>query len=450
MAEPTRQRPAAGRALPIALVLLAGLIGLVSVFALWVKRQALETETWTETSSELLQNEAISDAVADFIVDSLFTNVDVESEVAAVLPPNLQPLAGPATGGLRQLTTRVAEEALQRPRVQALWEDANRAAHEKLIAVIDDEGEFVSTGGGVVTLDLAGIIGEVVAAVGLPASLTDKLPPQASELEILRADELEAAQTGVKALRAAAWILTALTLILFALAIYLARGRRRETLRAVGIAFIAIGALVLLIRNAAGNGLTDALTGTAAAAPPVDATWEISTSLLLETAQSLIAYGVVIVLAAWLAGPTAYATALRRWVTPYLRQPRIAYGGLAVLLALLFWWDPVVATHRVVPSLLLIAFAVIGTEALRRQVIGEFPDAVATHSPEGVAQALRTRMRESREARVASAAATTAPAAADTRLEALERLARLREAGVLTDEELSEEKRRIVDADARE
>jgi hypothetical protein len=405
-------------------------IGFVSVLALWVKRQALETETWTNTSSELLENETIRDAVADFAVNALFDNVDVQAQIAQALPPRLAPLAGPAAGGLRQVSTSVAQRVLAQPKVQALWEDANRAAHEKLLDLLDDEGEFASTSGGVVTLDLTEIIGEIADTVGLPSSLVDKLPPEASQIEVLRSDQLDAAQTGVKLLRTAAYVLSFLTLGLYALAIYLGRGRRRETLRAVGFGFIIIGVLVLIVRNVGGNALTDSLTGTAAAEPPVKATWEIGTSLLEQTGQSLIGYGILIVLAAWLAGPTSLATGVR-----------IAYGALAVLLVLLFWWDPFVATHRIVPSLLLIVIAGIGVEALRRQVIREFPDLVTTHSSAGIAQAMRDRMQEARDRRVSRSA--EAPAA-DSRVEALERLAKLREAGVLSDEELAAEKRRIL------
>lgn len=430
------------RTLAVALVVLATIVGIASVLALWVKRQALETETWTETSSELLEQEVIRDAVADFIVDAIFSNVDVKAELEAQLPPQLDPLAGPASGGLRELATRGAQEALARPKVQALWEDANRAAHEKLIALLDDEGEFVSSTGGVVTLDLRGIVEQVATEVGVGDDLVAKLPPDAGQLEIMRADELEAAQTGVDILRTAAWVLAALTLVLYALAIWLARGRRRETLRIVGFSFFAIGVLSLLARNAGGDALTTALTSTAAAEPPVAATWEVGTSLLQEMGQSLAIYGIVIVLCAWLAGPTAFATSVRSAVAPYLRQPRIAYGGLATLLVLLFWWDPVTATHRLVPSLLIVVLLVIGVEALRREVVREFPDRVTTRSPAGMARAMAGRMSEAREART-SRRAGGAPAGA-SRLEQLERLAALREAGVLTDEELAAEKARIL------
>jgi len=48
---------------------------------------------------------------------------------------------------------------------------------------------------------------------------------------------------------------------------------------------------------------------------------------------------------------TRWATSIRHALTPYLRQPSYAYGGLAVLLLLVFWWDPVVATHRIVKTI---------------------------------------------------------------------------------------------------
>ena len=110
---------------------------------------------------------------------------------------------------------------------------------------------------------------------------------------------------------------------------------------------------------------------------------------------------------------------------------------------MLFWWDPVIATHRLVPSLLLIAFAVLGTEMLRRQVIREFPDRVTTGSPAGIAQGIAERMRE------AASGASRPPArpprrGGDPRVAELERLAGLRDSGALSEEEFAAEKARIL------
>ncbi len=229
MPTPSDDAPSRRRALPVVLLILATVIATVSVLALWVKRQALETDTWVDTSTELLEDEAIQDAVGAFIVTAIFDNVDVESEISSALPPQAAPLAAPVAGALRQVATSATQEVLSRPAAQGLWEDANRTAHERLIALLDDEGKFVATTGGTVTLDLTSLISEVVATIGLPADIVDRLPAGASEIKLMESDELDLAQKGVKLLRTLAYVLTGLALALYALAIYLARtaGARR-------------------------------------------------------------------------------------------------------------------------------------------------------------------------------------------------------------------------------
>src|SRR5215211_2601148 len=128
-----------------ALVALGTLIGLLAILAIWVGRQALETDQWTDTSSQLLEDPAVQTAVSGFLVDSLYANVDVEAELRDALPPRADALAGPAAGALR---------ALKRPEVQQAWEDANRQAHTALVKVIEGGGPNVSTEEGVVTLNL--------------------------------------------------------------------------------------------------------------------------------------------------------------------------------------------------------------------------------------------------------------------------------------------------------
>src|SRR4051812_43152474 len=161
----------------MALVVLATVIAFFSVFAVWAKRQLLETDTWTNTSSKLLQNEDIRNAVADYLVTQLYANVNVEGQLSKALPHNLKPLAGPASGGVRELALRISQQALAEPKVQALWEDANRTAHEQFLAVVDNKNEAVSTSGGNVVLNLGTILRQVANQVGIGGNLTDKLPP---------------------------------------------------------------------------------------------------------------------------------------------------------------------------------------------------------------------------------------------------------------------------------
>ena len=402
MSEGDPKKKTGRHALPIILIVLATIIGIVSVFALWAKRQVLETDTWRTTSEQLIQDGDIQASLNTFIVSAIFDNVDVQAELADRLPPELAPLAAPISGALRSAADNVVEKALSEPKVQQLFVDASAAAQSKLIALIEDKGQFVSTTDGVVSLDLTSVLTSVTAELGLP-DVASKLPAGASSIEIMHSDQLAAAQTGLSLLKTVGYVLTALVLLLYAAAIFLAGDRRRQTLRAVGFSFIFVGIVVLFARGAGGSLVVDSLSGAASSDAAVSAAFNIGSSLVARDGQSIIVYGIVIVLAAWLAGPTRWATSIRRALTPYLRQPAYAYGGLAVLLLLLFWWDPVVATHRLVPSLLLIAFAALGTEMLRRQVIREFPDHVTTGSPAGVAQGIAERMRAGRETQPATA-----------------------------------------------
>ena len=427
------------------LVVIASLLVVLSAFAIWAKRQLLETDTWVDTSTELLQNEEIQGALSDFLVTTLYANVDVEAELAAQLPPPVKPLAGPISGGLRQLADEVSLKALESSKVQGLWEEANRAAHSQFLSVIDDEGEAVSTADGKVTLELGAILAQIIDQLGLPADLASKLPPEAASLEIMQADQLEAAQKVVKLMRTLAWLLLAIALVLFAIAIYVAGERRRQTLRAVGFSFILVGGLVLVLHRIGGNAIVSSLSDVASSDAAVSATWTIGTSQLTEIANGAVLYGIFIVLAAWLAGPTTLATSIRDGIAPWYRQPRFAYGALVVLLILLFWWDPTQGTHRLAPSIVLIILLAIGTECLRRQIVREFPDRVTTGSSEGIAQSIAARMREAREGVVSRRGGESAsPAGDDARLAELERLAKLRDSGVLSDDEFATEKQRVL------
>src|SRR3954469_15090762 len=149
------------------LLVLATLNGFTGSFAIWMNRQALNTDHWATTSGKLLGDKKIQAALSAYMVNELFSNVDVASELKGVLPPRAQPLAAPAAAGLQQLAGQAAPKLLARPRVQDAWVAANLAAHRQLIKVIDGGGAVVSTNGGAVTLDLHELLDQLAANLGL-------------------------------------------------------------------------------------------------------------------------------------------------------------------------------------------------------------------------------------------------------------------------------------------
>ena len=130
------------------------------------------------------------------------------------------------------------------------------------------------------------------------------------------------AQDIAKLVRKLPIVLTLLALLLYGLAVYLAGPRRRQALRSVGFGFIVAGVLSLLLRGVAGNTVVDALAGNEAVKPAVEAVWSIGTGLLVTVAVSAITFGILVVIAAWLAGPTRIASSLRQEAAPYLRERR--------------------------------------------------------------------------------------------------------------------------------
>jgi hypothetical protein len=422
------------------LLALATLLTFVAIFSFWVNRQAMNTDNWVNTSQKLLENEAVQEQLSTFLVNQLYANVDVQAELEKALPPQAKALAGPVAGGLRQLAQRVAERALATSQVQGLWSDANRAAHEQLLKVIDGGGSFVSTGEGEVTLELGTLVKQVGEQVGLPSGLTEKLPPEAASLKVLDSEQLSTAQKVAKVIRKLPIVLTVLLLLLYGGAIYLARGRRREAVRGTGIGFIVAGALALLVRSIAGTSITDSLAATAAVKPAVEATWEIGTSLLVTVAVSAITFGILAVVGAWLAGGTAPAVALRRDAAPYFRERRAAaYGVTAAIWLALIAWAPVAAFRKPFGILLFALLFAAGTELLRRQAIAEFPDEQPGRLG-GQVRALFSR----RSGRAAPPQGQADAARESGRLDELERLNALRRDGALTDEEFEAQKRVLL------
>src|SRR6476646_8015189 len=124
-----------------ALIVLGSVLAFLSVFAIWIERQALNTDDWVATSGKLLQNQTIRTAVSNYLVDQLYENVNVHKELEKILPGEAKELAGPAAGGLRQIAGTGAEKVLESSTAHELWEDSNRAMHEQLLAVLENKKE---------------------------------------------------------------------------------------------------------------------------------------------------------------------------------------------------------------------------------------------------------------------------------------------------------------------
>jgi hypothetical protein len=418
------------------LVVLASVVALVSILTTWVNRQMLDSTAWNRATTQIIQDPKVQSAIATYAVNQVYENINVANALEQRLPTNLQPLAGPVAGALQQPATQGVRVLLQRPRVQQLFIQASAIAHQKLVNVLENNtGHGISTGNGVVTLDLHQLIVEVGTQLGLPAAALDNLPADTGTITLMRSDQLSAAQSGVQAVRVLSrWLLVAV-LFLYGLAIYLARGARRATLRNSGLAFVVVGLLVLVIRRLLGNYIVSSLASPGYQ-PATHHLWLIGTAILGQIGAACVLYGAIAALGAVFAGPTSPAVWLRSRLAPVLNEQQgFVWGAVGFVFLLAVLWGGTHALRTWWGILLLAGLIALGVVVLRRQTLQEFP-------PGTEAERVPLRERVAGAVQPSGGAATPAAASAGARSAASElaRLHELHQSGAISDDEFERAK----------
>jgi hypothetical protein len=398
-----------------ALLVLATLLWTAFGFALWAKRQALDTDNWVDTSSALLEDDEIRTAIGLFVIDRLYQSDEVEARLAEVLPPRLVRLAKPAAAGLKEVAQRNAGRVLGTDAALKAWQQANETAHRTLLRIVESDAAS-----GDVSLNLGSLFEQMAAATGLPPEAVEKLPPEVSSLQVASGDNLKTAQDLLDLFKTIVWVLLVLALAAFAGAIALSSDRRRTIVTVGGCLMLAAVAL-LAVRTLGASLVTDALADAPNAHAVAGNVWDIATSLLVEAAQGSFLFGLFVVTGAWLAGAGRRATAVRRASAYPLREhPGLVRAGLGAAILLLVIWGPVPWTQRLWGIAIFTVLAFAWLEWIRRRTLEQFPDQPPTP--------LSFRL----------------PGRASGRAGELERLAALRDRGVLTNAEFDREKAALL------
>jgi hypothetical protein len=359
---------------------LATILLFVSSLTVWSKRQLLDDDAWAHSSTQLLANDEVRGAIAQKLSDALFQRVDVEAQLRERLPAQRKGTAAVLAAALQNtVVPTAADRLLQRPRVQALWENANKRAHAAVLRVLEgkDLGKNgnISTANGEVTLDLRPAIKRLATRLGLEDKLKANADPNAGQLVIMKSSQLSAAQTAVKILKALSSLLLIAVVALYALAIYLAQGRRRLLLGATGASLVLVGLVIASLRRFLGGAIVDALVKTEANKQPVRVIWSLETTVLRDIAVILVVYGALVLLATALAGSNRVAVAFRRWLAPSFRHhPIVVWVAALFVFLLLLAVGPTAGDRQLLGVAILAATTAIAIEALRRQTLREFPE----------------------------------------------------------------------------
>ena len=321
------------------LTVVAILLALVGMVAFYVEHTALDEEGFETISRNMIENDEIRTQVAAKSVDTLFENVDVEAAIAERLPPAQAGLAPVLAGLARSGADRAADAALERPRVQTVWVEVTTRTQRQLVRLLDDDTTFIQTEGGAVVLDLRPIVIQIGDQVAVIGNIAERLPESSGKIAIIEESQLETAQTATKILRSVADWMWLVALVVAALAVWLARGRRRLELRAIALGLFVVGLLLLAVRRFAGDYLVDSLVKDDAVKPAGHDAWSILTQTLADRAWVWIILGVVTLLGVWFVGDSAsrWSGTRRRLTRPpepaddlrhrRRRAPRVGAGG---------------------------------------------------------------------------------------------------------------------------
>jgi hypothetical protein len=281
----------------VVLLVLAVLAGTVAIGSIWANQQLLSTGSWVSVSGRLLESKQVRHRVAEFLGEELVSGTEAQLDAAGQ-----EGVAEAVVPRLRAEQTQLAERVMKTRRFKAIWRRANRAGHEALLRVLDEEGDAARKGAVVVNLtpalrQLAGVLEEEGLAEELGvASLAGLVEPGAARIEVLEAEELKQAQDVVRVIRHLTAPAVIATLLFYAFAVYLGRRRLPRTLVGVGLAFAATGGLALLARAVAGHEIVDELIAGTRDREAAAAAWRIATSKIADLAGIAIGLGAVVVL----------------------------------------------------------------------------------------------------------------------------------------------------------
>jgi hypothetical protein len=378
------------------LIVVGCVLAPLSVAAVWTRNQVTNTDRYVATVAPLADDPAIQSAVADQITAQVFNYIDVrgltnqavdalaERGLTPVLADQLRALSVPIANGVQSFTRSQVGRVVESDAFADAWVQANRVAHQQLVAALTGEGGgAVTVENDTVSVNMAAFI-EVVKQrlVESGFSVAARIPEVDASFVLFQSADVTRARSGFNLLNTLGVWLPVIAIVLLVLGVYVARDHRRAT---VGAALgVAISMVVLALGLAVFRSIY--LDAVPASVLPHDAAavlYDTIVRFLRLGIRTVFVLALVVAAGAFLSGQSVTAVRTREglshaigwlaggaeragfstgpvgtWVYANKRVLRIGAVALAAL-ALVFWGRP---TGKVVLGLtlaLLVVLAII-------------------------------------------------------------------------------------------
>ena len=370
------------------LVVLTALLAPLAVSAVWVHERILTTDGWVETVAPLADDPAVIDAISNRIVNTIFERADIQDRITDILPGPVDALGRTFTNSLRNLATKQTEKFLESNAFESLWEEANRVAHEQVVAMFSGQGDALENHNGQVVLDLGAVADKVRQrlvdnGVGILKRVT--IPKGQADIVLFESSVVTDLQTVFRLLDQL-WIALPIAFLVVAAAAIAVSARRRRTVVELGLAAAAGSLLLLAGLHYARREYLSAATGAQLNGEAAESVFDTIVSKLETWTWLLLVVALVVAVAAFFSDPRKIEWVARRLhgdkvanrsgVAPWVRGNRVAVslGGAAAALVLIAIW-PSPTLKVVIVILVLLAFYLGIVTAVARLANPAPPDA---------------------------------------------------------------------------
>ena len=233
--------------------------------AVWAHQVAFNTDRFTALTENVLAQPELIDPISARVSNQIVVSLDVESRVAARLPDIAKPLAPTITAAVRDAIDNRLQVALANPDLQDALVKTVPFTHARIMNLLRDKSDAVSVVDGYVVVDVFPVVGTALTelqrmglippdvrrcrtcrpgpslvrfAQRLSTALGVTLPEDFGTIQLMPADKLLTAQTAVRVFDFLVVGLVILSVLLVALALWLARNRRHMLI------YLAIGIVI--------------------------------------------------------------------------------------------------------------------------------------------------------------------------------------------------------------
>ena len=260
--EPRHRMRSLGSAL---LIILASVLALLSVVAVWTNSIVRDTDRYVATVAPLASDPDIQQAVTTRVTDAVIQRIDVDglvkelSDAAAQkgVPPRaaslIGNLTGPITSGLKELVSSTVSRVVTSPAFETAWTNANRRAHAAVDkALTGQAGGTVSLKNNQVAIDIGPVVDQVkerLVDAGFGAAA--RIPEVKTDFVVVEGDSVGKIKSYLRVLEILGTWLPVITVLIAAAGVFLAAHRRRALIGAalgVLVAMIVLGVVLTVFR----------------------------------------------------------------------------------------------------------------------------------------------------------------------------------------------------------